>query len=55
MSKSIYLYAFLLQEDLKPEDYKQKYPQYFEDFGKKLYVGASRAKFKLHLMEYPLL
>ena len=39
----------------KPEDYKQKYPQYYDDFRKKLYVGASRAKFKLHLMEYPLL
>jgi len=38
----------------KPEDYKRKYPHYFEDFRKKLYVGASRAKFKLHLMEYPL-
>jgi len=38
----------------KPADYEQKYPDYFEEYKKKLYVGASRAKFKLYLMEYNL-
>jgi len=42
--------VFLIYPCLK--DYKRKYPNYFEDFKKQIYVGMSRAKFKLHLMEY---
>ena len=38
----------------KLEDFKQKYPERIENFIMQLYVGASRAKFKLYFYEYAL-
>ena len=38
----------------KLEDFKQKFPERVENFIMQLYVGASRAKFKLYFYEYSL-
>ena len=36
------------------DDFKEKYPERVENFMMQLYVGASRAKFKLYFFEYKL-
>jgi hypothetical protein len=35
-------------------DFKRKYPEKFKNFVMQIYVGASRAKFKLYFFEYDL-
>jgi hypothetical protein len=44
--------VFLVIPD--PEDFKGKHPERYENFQKQIYVGASRAKFKLYVVSYKL-
>jgi len=43
---------FLLVPNLN--DFKEKYPERYDNFLMQLYVGISRAKFKLSFLEYEM-
>ncbi|TFF97346.1 MAG: hypothetical protein EU547_04520 [Promethearchaeota archaeon] len=43
---------FLIVPDL--QEFKEKHPERYEKFRRQLYVGASRAKFKLFVASYKI-